>query len=257
MSAGSNKLLSQTSTLNSNNEPSMRTQSTVRTRLPELTLLTSFLFLPVFLFILLQPSVAKAETVYVKPSAEIVVRTGQGTSYKIIGMVKDGDSVELLEEENSYAKVRLKNGTEGWMVRRFLGRELPMRDMVESLRKENEEIKEKERYTSQNLVEVSTTLEQTKAKLKQLTLERDVLATDYKTLQADTADVISIKTEQQKTAELNQQLQQQLSLVSEENNELKKDRTLHWFLTGAGVLFLGILIGKMPGPSRRRKSSLL
>lgn len=192
-----------------------------------------------------------------KPSAEIVVRTGQGTNYKIIGMVKDGDSVELLEEEGSYAKVRLKNGTEGWMVRRFLGPDLPLRDVVESLRQENDDIKEKERYTAQNLVEVSATLKQTKTKLKQLTAERDKLAQEYKALQTDTADVIGIKNEQQKTANLNSQLQQQLSQVTEENKELKKDRTLHWFLAGAGVLFLGILVGKMPGPSRRRKSSLL
>lgn len=226
-----------------------------RALLPDIIIIfCSFIVLQLLFF---SPSPVTAETLYVKPSAEIVVRTGQGTSFKIVGMVKDGDSVELLEEENAYAKVRLENGVEGWMVRRFLGKERPLREVVESLRKENSEIKEKERYTAQNLVEVSETLEQTKAKLEKLTAEHGKLQGDYQTLQTDTADVIKIKNSQQTTAEENENLREQLAQVEKENEGLKKDRTLHWFLAGAGVLFLGVLLGKLPGPSRRRKSSLM
>lgn len=216
-----------------------------------------FLILATIFFLFSGSLPLHAETLYVKPSAEIVVRTGQGTSYKIVGMVKDGDSVELLEEENSYAKVRLKNNVEGWMVRRFLGSDPPLKNVVETLTKENSAIKEKSSYTEQNLVEVSATLEQTKNQYSALSEEHNQLKTEYNTLLADTADVINIKKAQQLSAEKNKELQEQLLLTIQENKELKSNETKRWFLTGAGVLLLGILLGKLPGPSRKRKSSLL
>lgn len=206
---------------------------------------------------LLHTSVLEAATLYVKPSAEIVVRTGQGTNFKIVGMVKDGDSVQLVEEGNGYAKVRLENGVEGWMVRRFLGKERPLREVVETLRKENAEIKEKERYTAQNLLEVSETLEQTKSKLADLTTEHEQLQTRHTTLEQDTANVITIKNSLQTTTDENSQLKEQLALLEDENESLKKDKTKNWFLAGAGVLFFGIILGKIQRPSRRRKSSLM
>lgn len=207
--------------------------------------------------ILLPCASFSAETLYVKPSAEIPVRRGQGTSYKIVSIVKNGDSVELLGEENSYARVRLKNNKEGWIVRRFLSKEPPLENVVEALKEENNSIKEQAEYTAQNLVEVSTALQQTKEQLKTLTAENDQLKSDYKELQADTADVVEIKKSQQAATEANKELQEQLANLVEENEELKSNETKQWFLMGGGVLLLGILLGKLPGPSRKRKPSLL
>ncbi|MCP3887799.1 MAG: TIGR04211 family SH3 domain-containing protein [Desulfobulbaceae bacterium] len=206
---------------------------------------------------LLVPTAVQAEKLFVKPSSEVVVRTGQGTDYKIIAMVKDGASVEFLEEENSYTKVRLKNGVEGWMLKRFLSSEPPLTEIVETLRGENQAVKEMELQATQKLDEVSSSLEETKSQLETLLAERDKLNNTYQTLLSDTADVVKIKQQQQTTSEENKNLIDKLTLAEEENETLKKDKTMHWFLAGAGVLLLGILLGKMPGPSRRRKSSLM
>ncbi len=207
--------------------------------------------------VLLAPATVQAEKLFVKPSSEVVVRTGQGTDYKIIAMVKDGASVEFIEEENSYTKVRLKNGVEGWMLKRFLSSEPPLTEIVETLRGENQAVKEMELQATQKLDEVSSSLEETKSQLETLLAERDKLNNTYQTLLSDTADVVKIKQQQQTTSEENKNLIDKLTLAEEENETLKKDKTMHWFLAGAGVLLLGILLGKMPGPSRRRKSSLM
>ncbi len=207
--------------------------------------------------VLLAPVTVQAEKLFVKPSSEVVVRTGQGTDYKIIAMVKDGASVEFIEEENSYTKVRLKNGVEGWMLKRFLSSEPPLTEIVETLRGENQAVKEMELQATQKLDEVSSSLEETKSQLETLLAERDKLNNTYQTLLSDTADVVKIKQQQQTTSEENKNLIDKLTLAEEENETLKKDKTMHWFLAGAGVLLLGILLGKMPGPSRRRKSSLM
>ncbi|SHO49576.1 SH3 domain protein [Desulfopila aestuarii DSM 18488] len=198
-----------------------------------------------------------AVTRYVKPSGEAVVRTGQGNQYKIVGVVKEGNSVEMVEENEDYALVRLSNGVEGWMLRRFLKNEPPLDALVDQLRKEKEVLQQKETEATLKIEEMTTMLETARTDLDMLVAERDKVVTDFQTLQRDTADVMKIRNDMQKTAEENRQLVEKIVVLEAENNQMKKDRTVNWFLAGGGVLVFGIALGKMPSPSRRRKSSLL
>jgi SH3 domain protein len=221
--------------------------------------LVSFLFaytLPLFV-VLASAGILQAETRYVKPSAEVVVRTGQGNDYKIVGMVKDGDSVEFLKEDESYSMVRLANGKEGWMLKRFLSVEPPLTDIVAQLRAESEELNRKEIEAVQKNEEISTLLSRTKSEFDAIVVQRDQVLSDYETLQRDTADVVKIKNDLQKTAEENELLASKLVTLEQENSRLKKDRAVNWFLAGAGVLCVGVVVGRLPSPTRRRKPSLL
>jgi len=222
----------------------------------------SFLLPMLILFVLLYMVLlaggeVQAEIRYVKPSDEAVVRTGQGTQYKIVSVVKEGDKVELLEEDDGYALVKLENGAQGWIVRRYLHRDPPLDMVVAQLREEKDELLKKDQESSRTIEEISTLLSTTRTDLDMLVAERDKIAADYQKLQRDTADVIKIKNDMQKTAEENRKLAEKITVLETENTSMKKDRTINWFLAGGGVLFFGILLGKMPGPSRRRKPSLL
>lgn len=202
-------------------------------------------------------NIANAETRYVKPSAEVVVRRGQGNDYKIVSMVTDGTSVELLEENESYSLVKLPNGKEGWMLKRFLSADPPLEEIVEMLRAEKEEMKIKEVETEQKLQELVDSLTRTQAELKESIGLRDKITKDLDDLRRDTADVVGIKNNLIKIEEENKILAQQLAVAEKENSNLKNDRAVNWFLAGAGVLFAGVIVGRMPKPTRRRKSSLL
>lgn len=207
--------------------------------------------------VILPVNQADAETLYVKPSAEVVVRRGQGSDYKIVAMVKDGTSVELLEESDSYSLVRLNNGKEGWMLKRFLSSDKPLAEIVSSLRVEKEELHQKETLTTEAMQTLQDELAKTKAQLNTSIGERDLVRKDFDALRRDTADVVKIKNDLQKTLDENEMLVEKLSVIEAENKGLKKDRAINWFLAGAGVLFAGVLMGRLPKPTRRRKSSLL
>jgi SH3 domain protein len=194
---------------------------------------------------------------YVKPRGEAVVRTGQGNQYKVVAVVKEGVAVEMVEESEDYALVRLDNGVEGWMMRRFLRAEPPLDALVDQLRKEKEALQLKEAEASKKIEEMTTLLETSRTDLDMLVAERDKVVADFQTLQRDTADVMKIRNDMQKTADENRQLVDRIVVLETENNQMKKDRTINWFLAGGGVLVFGIVLGKMPSPSRRRKSSLL
>jgi SH3 domain protein len=207
--------------------------------------------------ILFSTTAALAETRYVKPSSEAVVRRGQGNKYKIIAMVKDGASVEFLEESKTHTKIRLANGKEGWIVKRFLSKEPPLDEIVASLRTENETLQQKEIEASQKFDAVSTTLAQTSQELDATLKERDQLQADFLKLQHDTEDVILIKKNLEKTLKDNKQLSAKMSVIQQENDTIRDDIAFKWFLAGGGVLVFGMLIGSIFTKSRKRKPSLL
>ena len=198
-----------------------------------------------------------ASSLYVAPTAEIAIRRGQGTEYKIVAMVKDGVKVEVIEESEFYKKVRTRTGREGWVLSRFLSPNPPLDSVVEKLRGEKKTWQGKSTIVNQKIEELTLTVTTTQEELNNLRREREELAHDYETLQRDTADVVQIKQDLERTAGENGTLLEKLAVVEEQYNALKKDSTMYWFLAGAGVLIVGIILGKMPGPSRRRKSSLL
>lgn len=207
--------------------------------------------------ILLSASPVIAENRYVKPSSEVVLRRGQGNDYRIVAMVKDGDSVEFLDEGESYAKVRLENGKEGWMLKRFLSEDPPLQEVVASLRADKENLKQRELEIIQKLEEASSTLEQTESKLDVVTAEKDKITVDYESLKRDTAGVTQIKKDLLKTAKENKTLSQNMASMEQQLSSLKKDNAVKWFLAGGGVLLAGMFIGILSSRSRKKKSSLL
>ncbi len=219
--------------------------------------LAAFGFLLQFCSTLFLITAAAAETRYVNPSAEVVVRTGEGNQYKIIDMVRDGDTVDLLREGDSYALVRLADGKEGWMLKRFLSAEPPSSVLVKSLRAENDKLKQKTEELTTNLQEVSANLNRTQTDLQSILDERDRIKNDYRQLQEDTADVVKIKEEMEAASTENKTLVQEMASLREENEKLKKDKAINWFMAGGGVLLVGMFMGRLTSKSRKRKSSLI
>lgn len=198
-----------------------------------------------------------ADTRFVKPRGEAVIRTGQGNQYKIVAIAKEGTAVELVEEGEGYALVRMANGDEGWILSRFLSAEPPLDIQVAALNKEKAEMQESVATMTRQVEALTAQLTENKNDLDMVVAERDRLAADYQQLQKDTADVMKIRNDMLQTAEENRQLVDKLVKLETENSKLTKDKTINWFLAGSGVLVLGVLLGRLPGPSRRRKSSLL
>jgi SH3 domain protein len=198
-----------------------------------------------------------AESRYVKPSAEIALRAGEGTKYKILGVVKDGDVVELLEEGDSYARVRLTDGQEGWMLKRFLSITPPLSVTAPSLRAENEKLKQREIEVTQKYDEISASFSRMETELQTILAERDQLKSDYQDLQEATADVMKIKEDMLQATKENELLVQQMASLKAENSNLNKEKSINWFLAGGGVLLVGMSIGRLTSKSRKRKSSLM
>ncbi|MCI5137913.1 MAG: TIGR04211 family SH3 domain-containing protein [Candidatus Electrothrix sp. AR1] len=188
-------------------------------------------FLLLFLLIVLLAGTATAtEIKFVRPDIDIPVRRGRGSQYKIMKFVKDGNQVELFEENGNYAKVRLQNGTEGWMLKRYLSDEKPPVEQVRELRKENDHLKT-----------VNEKLTRELKKIKELQLAG---SEELENCQRNTEEKLASS-----LSECNK--------IKDEYNASQEANKNIWFLSGAGVLLLGWLIGHFAGSSQRKRNRLL
>ncbi len=227
-------------------------------KLPSATLLCLLAsFFCSFSAMLLTPTRVMAESRYVVPSAEVVLRSGAGREYKVIAVVNDGDAVEFLQEDGNYALVRQANGRQGWMLKRYLSIDPPPASIVASLRDENQKLQQKEQELAEKLSAALANLSKAETDLNAALNEKNQVATDYQTLQQDTADVIKIKQDKQKATEQNALLTEEITALKKENARLNKDKSIHWFMAGGGVLLVGMFLGSLFSKSRKRKSSLI
>ena len=197
-----------------------------------------------------------AEKMYVKPSTEVPIRSGQGTEYKILSVVPDGLRVEILEEDDPWVKVRTEGGTEGWMLARYLSSTPPLSEVVASLRTEKTELAERSEELTHQLDELSIAHSQCSKELNACIIARDDILSRYEMLQEDTADVTGIKKQLAEAREDAREIRDKLTSVQQANANLRKTIGLKWFLAGGGVLLTGWILGLLFGKSRGKKSSL-
>ena len=69
-------------------------------------------------------SADSSEKRYITENLEITMRSGKGTQFQIVRMLRSGTPITLLDvdKKTGYAKVKTESGTEGWVLTRFLSR---------------------------------------------------------------------------------------------------------------------------------------
>ena len=224
----------------------------------------SFLLVP-FTFSI---EIVCAETRYVSDQLIITMREGQGKQYKIIKMLKSGTPLEIIEESEEYLKVRIKSGSEGWVLKQFITSETPKPDIIAGLEKEidrlntvietykkdmeslQNELKTaksdyniKIRDLEQNVSSSRGTAEQTSRDLNKITKK-------YNALMKDSKDVVLLVEERDNLKASNSELQARTEQLNSENNELKKLQGIWWFGAGGGVFFVGWIVGKVSRQKR-------
>jgi SH3 domain protein len=201
-------------------------------------------------------NLAYAEPMYVNDVMEVTLRTGQGISHKILAMVKSGQDVETIEPGAEWTKVRLPNQKEGWVLTRFLTTQPPARLELERLKAAYRDLQSK---TEAPMKEITKLREENNARRTDLAAKEKALKelkNAYETLKKESADFLKLNSKYKKSAQLLEEQTQRANQFEEELSKIQLHRNIRWFLSGAGVLLLGLLIG-FSTKRQRRRSSLL
>lgn len=188
-------------------------------------------------------SVCPAENVTVASS--VWMRSGPGTEYETVSIIKPGETFVVMQQEKSWAQVRLKDGRRGWVSARFLAADAPADQLSESVSHapRDPEIVEAQNYRLQS--EIAE---------KEKEIERIQQA--YDQLKADSSEFISVQNRLDTALADLSKMKDQKETLQKKIVDLQNDRILKGALLGAGILLIGILIG-LNFKKQRRRSSLL
>jgi len=213
--------------------------------------------IPASLLLLLATGTTLAETRYVSDNLEITMRNGKGTNYGITRMLRSGTAVEVIEDdkEAGYTQVRTSNGKEGWVLSRYLMKGAAARDRLAAAEKKLAELEldnRKKETAMTALTEEKVALEKQLASLEGQS--RNV-SQELSEIKRTASSALAINSENKDLKGRVVSLERQLQTLRQENEGLRDRTARDWFMVGAGVVLLGIIVGLIIPRIRWRKKS--
>lgn len=212
---------------------------------------------------------AWAETRYVSDQLVVSLRNLPQPDAETVTHLKTDAPVTVLEETGDHVKVKTKAGEVGYIKSYYLTPETPKAEVITRLQRERDRLVGKIEEMKQQLAaansrgdqsqqELSTQLSEstqlaTELQKKLATSEESLVRTrqEYLALQKDANNVIGITRERDQLRKTNQELTASISTLKDKVESLAMTGLIKWFLAGAGVLLLGMIIGKLSGGRRR------
>ena len=197
-----------------------------------------------------------AATFYVSDTTlEANLRTGTQKENRIIALLQPGEKLELLGEEDGWAEVTLADGRTGWILRRYLSERPPWRVTAEKLGAENKQLRAQLATVeggNQDLGQKNKEL-QKQVDLQQKELEK--VRRNYEELKNSSTNYLNLKMAYENLQKGARQSNAKLDTLEKAQGKLKTSKGIRWFLSGAGVLLLGYIMGTSVARLRRRRSS--
>jgi len=212
---------------------------------------------------------ALAETRYISDQLVVSLRPAPQDSAKAMTYLKTDTAVEVLEEGDSYTKVRTAEGETGYIQSSYLTAETPKPTIIRRLSVENTRLEEQiaaleqrydEAFTQEQGARQQMIAELERAQQQVAALQTDLAAanrkldditTAYQTLQENSQNISAITAERDRLKQTHAELTEQVDRLTQVKDQLAGGHRRQWFLAGAGVLVLGWLIGKFSRTRRR------
>ncbi len=196
-------------------------------------------------FILLFANTAAAQTAWVSDEFEIMLRTGPSTTNAIQLMVSSGTELEVLErdEESGFTRVRTQGGTEGWVLTRYLMSEPSAREQLEALTGQLTDAASEGASLESQLAAIRGEYASAERQIASLESDNTRLERELADIRRTAADVLAINDQNE---ELRQDLMDsgiRVDTLEQQNRELASQTRRYWFMTGALVLVVGIILG--------------
>jgi len=196
---------------------------------------------------------------YITDELTVPVRRGPGYNYKIRKLLKAGTPVTVVEiNEKGWAHIQYPHKgkmRDGWVPSSLLSTQPAAREQLAEAEKTIKALNAKVQQQKTQLATLRAENDDLKKRLTQAQKQLFTLKKDYDHLVKTAGNALELDQE-------NQQLKKEVVRLEQEN-ALLKDQIAHsedavrrqWFLTGAGVLLLGLLLGRFFRLPQRRRSS--
>ena len=200
-----------------------------------------------------------AKKAYVTDFQRITLRTGPSLENKIIDFLVSGQALEVVENQGKWSRVKVLEGgddeKEGWVLNQYLIDRMPYKLQVTVLMDENKRLKDALEPTKEQLEESVNGGKILSKKLTESEAALVKLKDEFETLKRDSSGYLKLKTAYDSAQSKLKNLMEQNEIINTENKRLKESERNRWFITGALVLFCGLILGLMLGRQKKRRST--
>jgi len=186
-----------------------------------------------------------AQSMWVSDQFEVMLRTGPSTSNAIERMLPSGTALEIIErdDEAGYARVRTAAGTEGWVLTRYLMTEPSAREQLAALTNRLTSANSEGTSLSSQLDAVKGEYDAASSQISSLEADKRRLEQELAGIKRTAANVLSIDTQNKDLREQLASAEIRAATLEQQNRELSGRTTRYWFMTGALVLVVGMVLG--------------
>ena len=188
---------------------------------------------------------ASAQSAWVSDEFEVTLRTGPSTSNAIELMVSSGRELQILEEnpEAGYTRVRTSGGTEGWVLTRYLMDEPSAREQLETLTQQLTSANADGASMGSQLSAIRDEYDSANATIRQLESDNAELQSQIEEISSKAANTLAIDRQNQELQQKLTDAEIQVNVLEQEKDRLAGQSSRNWFMTGAAVLIVGVLLG--------------
>jgi len=212
--------------------------------------------LPLFLLLLL-PLVAAAETQYISDELAVPLRRGPSNQHRILHAgLPSGTALEILaaDDGSGFTQVRTPNGTEGYVPTQYLTAQPVARDRLVVAQKRIESLTAQLTELRQTMKTEQSARGDAEGTANQLDRQVKQLQTELAEIKRVSTNAVAMYEENKALKAQAEELQGNVNDQSAQIKSLKSNELQIWFLSGGGLVLLGLLFG-VAIKSRPKKSS--
>lgn len=198
------------------------------------------------LLMVLGPVSAFAATMYISDELTVPLRRGPSNGHKIVNAaLPSGLALEVLGEDKAagFTQVRTPNGTDGWVPTQFLTGQPVAKDRLAAATKRVETLEAQLKSTRENYQDVRGARTEIEGRASELGKENQKLQTELAEIRRVSATAITQFEENKQLKTDNASLQTQVSQLTEEVSDLKRNVMLRWLLSGGALVLIGLALG--------------
>ncbi|MBF0497058.1 MAG: TIGR04211 family SH3 domain-containing protein [Deltaproteobacteria bacterium] len=198
------------------------------------------------------PPAYSGTKMYIKDSLEVTVRRGQGIEFKIIALLRPNEEVNALGVTGDWTEIQLKKGRHGWVLSRYLTDKEPRAKQVDQLDDKNKELADELKELKSDNAQLTDRQAELTPELDKNAQELVIRRTRHKELKQETASLLNIEESIKKGEEKSQDNSKQLKEIKATLTEGPSYQNIQWFLSGAGTLAGGLMLGGIFARRKRR-----
>ena len=211
----------------------------------------------VVLFVVPNLASPQSNDSWISDQFEVMLRSGKSTQQRIIKLLPSGTKVTVLEQddESGYTRVRTSNGTEGWILTRYLVPSPTARLQLPELQTRLFNSDEMRRQLQARVLELEQEREALQTQLGRTETSSLGLQQQLDEIRELSSNAIRLDGQNKR---LKQQLidnERQIDDLESENLEISTRSDREWFIVGAAAVTVGLLLGLIIPRMRWRKKS--